>query len=476
MRRPFVRGTWLAACLALGGCTILPPSTVRIESVAGMYQRVSINYRVDGGQLSEPLTVARISGQKVTQERLPSSPYPDHSLARLSIRYPHPDGKAGYALGELVIESRTPPNAEAQAKKAFWQQWVDAAASTARDIIPGVKPADGVYEAWAMDIAKGDLDRVIAGLSQSGYFVNPSKTAVGVELAARLDSFEAHKHWTREPELDNLMQRVQREGRLVSYERPVDSRGRGAALAAGPSANRVVLVSHEQEGPALAPAGPQNNVYLNPPGPTRPARSQQYTPPALPYTPPVASYAPEVDSLPAPATPAPARQSPRKPKTVQPPRSAPPATASSPAGKPRNRWQYPPQYRRAAPKPSQETANSAAAQAVPNGSRVFPQQRLPRMPWQKPRVTAGGQPTADPASPGPANNPDPRRPRLPRYGAQQPPPGGRTPPRLQRPRVNPTSPSGPYSAQPPSDTSQTSGGYPAGLPQPPQISSRPSGY
>src|SRR5581483_1769790 len=96
----------LAGC-AVAGCSALQPRSMRIDSAAGTYQGVTITYRVDGGQLNEPLTVARISGQQVSQQSLPSSPYPDRSVAQLSIRYPHPDGKADYALAELVVQTRT---------------------------------------------------------------------------------------------------------------------------------------------------------------------------------------------------------------------------------------------------------------------------------------------------------------------------------------------------------------------------------
>jgi hypothetical protein len=457
---------WLA--VALLGCSALQPRSVRIDSAAGTYQGVTLTYRLDGGQLSEPLTVARIAGHQVTQESVPSSPYPDHSVARLSIRYPHPDGKAGYALAELVVATRTPPNA--QAKKAAWQQWIDSFAATARDILPGVKLSDDVHEAWAMDISKGDLDRVIAGMVQSGYFANPSKASVGVELAARIDNFQANKQWSREPELDILMERIRQEGRLVSYEHPAESGGATIALAAANTRTPTRFVAQEEAGPALLPAGPQNNAYANPPESPAPVRRPQYTPPPTSYTP-----AP-LPSPPAAPTTLPSYQRPATPDTRRPPATTPPATA--PPAKPSNRWQYPPQFRRPA---TQSQAPAMPKQALPpttppGAARNATPQRQQRMsPWRRPGATdPSQQATAGPPAKAPPSQAAARSQLLRNSAAppKQPPSAGRMPPRYRAPAKTAPVPADPYSGYPQTST-PSSDGYPAGLPQPPQLNPAP---
>jgi hypothetical protein len=441
VNRPLVY-IWLAIWLCLAGCSTFEPRTIRIDAAAGMYQKVTLKYKVDGGQLSEPLTVARIAGQHVTQERLPSSPYPDRSVARLSIQYPHPDGKAGYALAEMVVETHTPANAQAAAKKAAWEQWADAFASTARDILPGVKMSDGVYEAWAMDISKNDLDRVVAGLSQSGYFVNPSKQTLGVELAARVDNFQAVKRWSHEAELDILMQRIREEGRLVSYERPVERSGAAMNAAGGQANNRVMLVSQEQAGPALVPAGPQNNAYSDPSPAMRPAPSPAYVP-----------------SYPQQAAPAAA-----PPPGFLPSYPRPPVNAAPSSGSPQSRWPSPQQNRRsAAPAP----ATPAPPQAGTVRARIAPFLKPPRMPWQR----RTSEPNAQQPAPRAAVGYDPRRSR---YGNPQPPPSARQPSRFQRSPAKAPAPRGPFPANPQADAA--SNGYPPNLPQPPQITTRSSPY
>ena len=479
MRGTVVRGIWFVAALAFVGCSTIQPRTLRIDSAAGMYQGVTLTYRVDGGQLSEPLTVARIVDGQVKQERLASSPYPDRSVVRLSIRYPHPDGKAGFALAEMVVETRTPP--KSQVKKAVWQEWTDTFATAARDMLPGIKMSDDVYEAWALDIAKSDLDRVIAGMSQSGYFVNPSKQTLGVELAARIDNFQAVKHWSREPELDIMLERIRQEGQLVSYVHPPQSVGPATAVPAGPYVNGTMLVAqHEEIGPALMPAGPQNNAYQYPPETATP-RSAPIPPPAANPLAPAPGYTPIPPYTPPPATDRiPSGRSPyQRPAQgmAQPPAGYPPA-ATQPSITPRNRGQYPPQYGRAGAAPTGPARNAPATQAAPPGrSRAAPQQRSPRMPWQRPATApAIGQQAGVSQAPAPTTGQDPRRPRMQRYPATptQRPANGRMPARSQRPAGNPP-PAIPYSANAQSGAPPAVGS-PSGLPQPPQLNPVPARY
>ncbi|HVX10474.1 MAG TPA: hypothetical protein VHC22_04800 [Pirellulales bacterium] len=494
MRGTVIRGIWLAAGLAVVGCSVMQPRSLRIDSAAAPYRGVTLSYRVDGGQLSEPLTVARIVDGKVIQERLPSSPYPDRSVVRLSIRYPHPDGKLGYALAEMVVETRKPPNVQAQ-KKSTWQQWGDSIASTAQELLPGIKMSDDIYEAWSLDIAKSDLDRVIAGMSQSGYFVNPSKTTMGVELAARVDDFQANKKWSREPELDILLERLRQEGSLVSYVHPVDTGPIAPAIAIGPYANGARQVSHEQEGPSLMPAGPQNNSYQRPPEAAR--TSSPLPPPAAITNPPrPATQLPNYTPTPYPPSPpttngAPAERAPYQSPAYQPPVNQPGAQGMAPPARyppqgggqpnvnPRNRWQNPQQYRRQGAAQQGSPPNASRTQPPPAGRQpAAAQQRIPaRMPWQRPaNPRANGQA----GSPPPQNQPtapgqDPRRPRMPaRYGKQQP--NGRFPGRGQQPGggapgqpMSPGSSESTYAPNPPSGVQTQAGGYPPGLPQPPQL-------
>ncbi|HJT32231.1 MAG TPA: hypothetical protein VJ783_09330 [Pirellulales bacterium] len=308
----------LAAALATAGCTNLQPRTVRIDSAAGMYQNVNIDYRVDTGRLSEPLIVSRIAGRRIRQQLIPSSPYADRSVARLSIQYPHPEGKEGYALAEVVIETRAPRRA-GQARKSVWQQWVGGFSDAARDLVPGMPTSDTVYEAWAMDLPRSELDRAVGGLSQGGFFISPPRPAAGVNLAAKIDGYPIVKQWTHVPELDSLVERVRQGGQLVSYNHPIDSEETAMAVTTpgqtdGSGYHQVDL--HESDGPSLAPAGPVLPAAA--PGNLGPQTAG-----------PAGGNSRSLLPIPDPAT-MPSAQPPMLPSQNAPPR----------------RWQLPPQYRR----------------------------------------------------------------------------------------------------------------------------------
>ncbi|HEX5444969.1 MAG TPA: hypothetical protein VFW87_14120 [Pirellulales bacterium] len=314
----------LAAALASAGCTTIQPRTVRIDSAAGMYSKVNLNYRVDTGQLSEPLMVSRIAGRRIRQQQIPSSPYANHSVSRLTIEYPHPEGKQGYALAEVVIETRAPRPAN-QRRKPVWRQWTEGFADAARELVPGLPMSDTVYEAWSMDLPRVDLDRAIGGLSQGGFFVSPPRPAVGVELATRIDGYQSIKRWTHVPELDTLVERVRQEGQLVSYTHPID-RSQPATAIAGQdvSSGDEQVVWHETPGPALTPAGPHMAT---------PA-SGNFGPPPAQAAPPARAAAPGRSLLPIPD---PATMPPGQPPML-------PSQGARPGA-----WQYPAQYRRQAP-------------------------------------------------------------------------------------------------------------------------------
>jgi len=218
------RGIWLLAVLvSTAGCVAVQPRAVRIDSTVGMYQMATLTYRIDAGKLSESVNVANITGRQVSYEQKPSGPYPDRSVVRLAVQYPHPDGHPGYALAEVVVEARKPPAINAGTKKPTWRRWADEAYQVlTQNGLPGVKLADGIYEAWALDVPRSDLDGVIGQLTQTGYFHLAGNPAPGVNVSCRIDGQRMDKQWGHVPALDGLIERVRHEGQLVSYTRPLD--------------------------------------------------------------------------------------------------------------------------------------------------------------------------------------------------------------------------------------------------------------
>ncbi len=218
------RGTWIFAVLVLtAGCESLQPRTVRIDSTIGMYQMAKLTYRIDAGKLSEPVNVANIKGKQVSYEQKPSGPYADRSIARLAIEYPHPGGKPGFALAEVIVEARKPPAATPPSKKSTWRRLADDMHQMlTQNGLPGVKMADGIYEAWSLDLPRADLDGVISQLSQTGYFHLAGNPSPGVNVSCKIDGQRCDKQWGHVIALDELVERVRNEGQLVSYTRPLD--------------------------------------------------------------------------------------------------------------------------------------------------------------------------------------------------------------------------------------------------------------
>jgi hypothetical protein len=218
------RGTWLLAVLvAAAGCESIQPRTVRIDSTVGIYQTATLTYRIDAGKLSEAVKVANITGRQVSYEQKPSGPYPDRSIALLSLQYPHPLGRPGYALAEVVVEARKPPTNTVDTKKSAWRRWADDMHKLlTQNSLPGVKLANGIHEAWTLDIPRTELDGVIGQLSQTGYFHLAGNPAPGVNVSCKIDGQQINKQWGHVSALDALIDRVRHEGQLASYTRPLD--------------------------------------------------------------------------------------------------------------------------------------------------------------------------------------------------------------------------------------------------------------
>src|SRR5271168_1909979 len=109
VNRPATWLVWLLAASPLGsGCSWWNHPRPQLDSMAGLYDRASIVYRLDASQLCEPLAVARIEGQLVAYQELPTAPVANSAVGTLTIKYPHPAGVPNCALAEVVIETRKP--------------------------------------------------------------------------------------------------------------------------------------------------------------------------------------------------------------------------------------------------------------------------------------------------------------------------------------------------------------------------------
>ncbi|HUY87782.1 MAG TPA: hypothetical protein VMV10_03515 [Pirellulales bacterium] len=258
-----IEGGWmLAAALAAAalGCESMNPRTVQIDAASGRYHSAQLTYELDTGRLSQPVQTARIQAQQVSYQQLPSTPLPDRSLARLSVKYPHPQGKADFALAEVVIVSDHPKVKSAtSAGKSAFERFASSFAEAMNDILPGMTYGDGVREAWALDIPKEQLDDLVGHLANSGYFQYGPAPTPGVDVFTQLNGRTISKHWRQVPELDAFIERVRHEGSLVSYNRPQTNESAPADAAGG--RNDSVVAYQQQLQRQQAQAGPPPQPY-----------------------------------------------------------------------------------------------------------------------------------------------------------------------------------------------------------------------
>ena len=381
-----MRGGWLlmAALLAAApGCESLNPRTVQIDAASGRFQSAQLTYELDAGRLGQGALPPRVEGQQVSYQAPPRSPLPGQARTRLSIQYPHPRGRAGYALAEVIIESDgRPAKTEASATKSGFQKFVGGLTEAMNDILPGVVLGDGVSEAWALDVSKEDLDQLIGHLANSGYFQYGPPPTPGVDMFTRLDGRIIRKNWRQVPALDAFIVRVRQEGKLVSYVPPRSNKSAPGQGAAGADS----MAAHRQP-----PPGPQAQTAL----PTQPFPASN-PPPATQFGPPQVRPGPIYTSTPAaqsagpqstlPQQAAPQPMPPQRPLQPWAPRQSVPAGAygnlppqqslpQPPSAPPAAAYGYPPQQY------GNPASPQAAGQSLPPASGQPYQNSLPQQPY-----------------------------------------------------------------------------------------------
>lgn len=278
MNRPCLRSMgYLLLTLAASGCHFMDEvRRPRVDTAGGMYDKATINYKLDASRLGEPMALARIEGQLVSYDPQPSAPEAGTAVATLKVIYPHPDGLAGFAQAEVTVQSKL---SKAMLKAAA----KEPALSGARWKVAGLKEDELDYEIWRFDLPKIELDRGIGSLTATGFFSTGPANDAGVEVDARMDNVHRAKGWKQVAGLDAIMLRVRRSGQLVSYRRAPSVAG--APRATSVDAYRALVGSDGR------PVAQMAAVPGQPPVTTAPAGSGgalMSAPPAWPNTPIVA--------------------------------------------------------------------------------------------------------------------------------------------------------------------------------------------
>lgn len=244
----------------LSGCSWLPKRPVPLDARTGFYQSASLTYRLDAGQLQQPLDVARVEHQAVSYEQVASSPLPDQSIGTLEVTFPHPSGRPGVALVKFTLESK-PTKAQAAAKS--WNPFKKKPTGP-QPVTTLTTSQPEVYEAWALDIASAESDQLFKLLANDGFYQNERPGAVGASLSVKINGTEAQKNWNQLPELNALVQRVRREGQLVAYSRPAGLTG--AAISSTQAYDNLQAQIHSRNTSAAPPNAPISAFSMAPIG------------------------------------------------------------------------------------------------------------------------------------------------------------------------------------------------------------------
>jgi hypothetical protein len=245
----------LLCCAA--GCTTLPALNLpwqkpRLDAEAGLYKSAALTYTVDAGRQSLPISVARVEGERVSYDRVPSPPQAGSSLGTLTAQFPHPAGRDGMAQMRLVIESDTSP------RLVWWNPttYGRAARGTA---------ADAIHEEWLLDISKADFDQILDQLRREGFFVQDAPHVAASVLSVTYDGRKVRKNWGQVAVLEGTMQRVRHEGQLIALHRPAAPAG-ATQLATSVDAYRALVAQGGGGDSQLAVTTPQSGLMMPGPG------------------------------------------------------------------------------------------------------------------------------------------------------------------------------------------------------------------
>jgi hypothetical protein len=237
-----------AFCLSCASLPELPWAPPARDAKAGFYETARLEYRLDAGKLGQPLDVVRVDGRRVAYEQIASSPLAEQSIGTLVIQYPHPAGRADMARVTFSLDSGRREAGEATGLNPFKSAGPPPAITSRHEEI---------HEVWALDVPRAESDRYFQLLSTANFYNADPIESGPAELAATINGREVRKTWEQVSELNQLVQRVRREGQLVGYLRPQALAGTAPSPIASTQVYREMLARS---------GGPAASGVSSPPG------------------------------------------------------------------------------------------------------------------------------------------------------------------------------------------------------------------
>ncbi len=228
-----------------GGCAAISTPETQISASRTRFESALIRYRTDPVS-AEPSPVAPATGVQLAVFTQPTSQPADarQPTRLLQIQYPSPAGRIGYARVELIIGSTITKSDD---------KWPAQLRRVLRENMPGMNCAEGIAEAWALDVPASEIEQILERLEEQGYFSAGGSPTAGIFLSAKIDGSEFQRPWQCCDELEALSRRVRREGKLVSHRQPLEPAPSPTQISAAfPAAQAAVFLERL---PPIEPAG-----------------------------------------------------------------------------------------------------------------------------------------------------------------------------------------------------------------------------
>jgi hypothetical protein len=231
-----------AALLAASGCSSVSGWVKGAPGSAGVYDKVSLTYRTPSAQVNATVAAARaVEGQLVSYQQPAPAVVPNGREAILEITYPHPEGKEGYALVQVLI----PRVSEEPAAPTSWEKMM----GIRRDDDPVLSGKRSTYN---LDIPWSELEQLMTSMREAGYFTSKKAESPTTHLTTRLDGMRVHKNWNQVPQLDALVARVYQEGAPAGAATGSSSAGGSATASDEAAAAAAVPIASEAAGEPLS--------------------------------------------------------------------------------------------------------------------------------------------------------------------------------------------------------------------------------
>jgi hypothetical protein len=208
--------------LALVGCKMLhTPAAVVAPNVdasntpsASWLESATLAYiQVPAAHSSATAVVNTASYSPTVKEYQPPKRGPMRVLA---VRYPHPDGRRDVGRAELITADASIESTRATS----WRSRLDRVLS---GTLPGVEWGPGIQQAKGLDLSLSELQSILADAGRTA--TNPiaaSTPQSAIEGRLEINGQSCVLADSAEPAFNALADRVNRQGRLISYAGSAD--------------------------------------------------------------------------------------------------------------------------------------------------------------------------------------------------------------------------------------------------------------